>query len=513
MEIGPVKTKIDHLISESISRIDKWSIEKKILLMILIWLILFLPSIIHHSVVQKDEHIHFFPEEAAPPDFVEPDWNVTTAPQPLDNTSERGEIQLNVSSGETIEFKWIWNHGTDVHTHIGTVNVFYKIDGGKEKKIRLTAGNSTDKREIWTCEKTFEREGVISYHYRVERTDLSRYNRRASIILEGKNPYEEARTGPPPLIHFFFIPPVILSAPIGLGGYFLSFNLYFALFLLLDSLLLFKCLSFVYEKKAYFFSLLFIANPLTVLTLHQDECIVVFLTLLPLYFLMKNKKFLSGSVGVGMIAKVWTSFWIPVLLLLNDEDIKNRLAHLTAAIMSAAGLLLFFRLIWGPDVLWFLSFYGGSAGRSSIGGISFWNIGGKLFGLSGISSSILFILIGVGLLEVMVIFTSWKKDMPDIPLLTALMAVFFAFYPKIHWEYYLIIFPPLIFLGLRESKYISVLYLVSIFAVLSRTFKDASPPTIYLSLSFFFSICISLILIWSVYQLFEDVRKREESEI
>lgn len=501
---------IDKILSEIDKRLSDCSRSQKIILLIIIWLVLFLPSVIHHSVVQKDEHLRCFPEDSAPSGFDADGWSVTTTPQSLANSTDDGRLKLNVSAGETVDFRWVLEIEGNNHPHIGAVNVFYRVNGGHEKQIWLNKDSGGELSEVWSGEKIFKDGGEISYYYRAEKTDIAIFNRRASVIIEGKNPYEETRTGPPPVIHFFFIPPALLSAPVEWGAYFLSFNIYFALFLLLDTLIIFKCLSMLDRKRAYLLSLVFLVNPLTIMTLHQDEAIIVFLLLLPLYLLIKNRKYVSSAVGFGMIAKAWSAFWIPVILLLDDTEIRERLIHLIIASSVAGGMLIFFRVIWGPKVLWFLSFYGGSAERSSLGGISFWNTGDKILNISDVFPLTIFVLLLIALLEIIVMYIAWKKKVTDIRLLTMVMAVFLAIYPKIHWEYYLIIFPPLIILGSKDVKYVIVLYSVSILAVLTTLLKQTASTTVGQAIVFFFSILISATLLWSVYEIYIEGAKSSD---
>lgn len=448
-------------LSRILDLIEKQSFKRKILILIIIWALIFIPSIVHHSMILRDDHTHFYPVERGPKDYTPLGWDVETNPVPLKDQNEDGWLTLNVSRGEKVSFLWIWHKKEGQRSHIGVVDVLYKENARNELKlIRLRERSSNPSKDIWVRNKTFQKDKQIKFYFKVGETDIPIYDRRASIILDGKNPYEETRTGPPPLIHFMFIPAALLTAPEGIGGAFLSFNIYFSLFLLLDALLLFFSIKELDESKAYLASMIFVLNPITILTVHQDEPIIVFLMILPLYLLMRNRKYLSSlSIGIGAVAKIWTAFWIPIMLM--TKGIK-KLKYLIMIALSGLSILLLFFFVWGEKVLWFLRFYGGTAGKENIGGISFWNYGLKVFGISEGVLPTTVILILIGLVELFIWYLAWRKDWRPISMISAFFMVFLAFYPKIHWEYVLLLLPFLSMLGVERDRYLILFYGITI---------------------------------------------------
>ncbi len=485
---------IDGLLDRLTDELGNWSRLKKILVLVIIWALLFIPPVLHHSLSLKDEHYYFFPEESAPEGFKTPDWNVTYTPQ--ENLSGDG-ITFRVKKGEQVEFRWSWLKEKRFGIHIGAVNVFYEMKG-ERGIVRLNELNSSSSNKTWEGEKTFHQNGEVTFHFRVEMTDIPIFNRRASIIADGGNPYEETWTGPPPLINFLFIPAAAIAPSVQMGGAFLSFNLYFALFLLLDSLLIYGCFRERDEENAYLASLIFLANPVTVLTMHQDEPLVAFLLILPLYlYVKKRKKGFPLAVGVGAVAKVWTGFWVPVMLTLRDERWKKRLGYVTVSIAAALGLLLLFRLAWGPDVLWFLKFYGGGASKSNVGGISFWSLGLQLFEINNGLLPVKAIMALIGILGLYLIWLSEKGRWSGLSLITVLLALFLALYPKVHWEYFLLLFSFLTYFS-TEGKFFLIFYTISIAVSLSMVIKSADGSAM-IAASLLCSLAYTILLFLTIY--------------
>ncbi len=481
-----------------LKKIERLSLKQKLLVLIVIWGLIFIPSIINHSYGQRNEHYQFYPAASGPDNYSPSDWNVTTSPVSLDNTTNDGLLRLQ-TEGKNVTFTWVWNKDPSQGAHIGTVDVFFKETDEDWELVRLRRSNSTSQKEVWSKEIVFEEDKEIKFYYRVGQTDIPTYNRRASIILEGKNPYEETRTGPPPLIHFFFIPATLLTAPIEVGGAFLSFNIYFSLFVLLDSLLLFYSIKSIDESKAYLSSVIFILNPITIFTVHQDEPIVAFLMILPLFLFMRGRKYTSSlSIGLGTVAKIWTAFWIPVIMTCK---VFKKIKCLITIILSGLSVLLLFTLIWGEKVLWFLTFYGGTASKANLGGISFWNYGLKMLKLDGSLLPTGIILMGIVLLELLVRYLAWKKEWGPISTIVSFLAVFLAFYPKVHWEYILLLLPFLSILASEKDVYLGLFYAITIIA--SVTMFLGSLNEEYGIFPFITSISLSLLFIYIVIRVYK----------
>ncbi|MEF8834909.1 MAG: hypothetical protein V5A76_02015 [Candidatus Thermoplasmatota archaeon] len=482
-----------------LKKIEQLSLKQKLLVLIVIWSLIFIPSIINHSYSQRNDHYQFYPDSSRPDNYSPSEWNVTTFPVRLDNTTEEGLLKLQ-TEGKNVTFTWVWNKDLSQGAHIGAVDVFFKESDGAWKSIRLRRSNNTPQKEVWSKEIEFKEDKEIKFYYRVGQTDIPTYDRRASIILEGKNPYEETRTGPPPLIHFFFIPATLLTAPIEVGGAFLSFNIYFSLFILLDSLLLFYSIKNFDESKAYFSSLIFILNPITIFTVHQDEPIIVFLMILPLFLLSRDRKFTSSlSIGIGTVAKIWAAFWIPVMMTCKG---LRKIKYLIIIILSGLSVFLLFTLMWGEKVLWFLKFYGGTAGKANIGGISFWNYGLKMLKIEGSLLPTGIILTIIVLVELFVRYSAWKKDWGAISTIVAFFAVFLAFYPKVHWEYILLLLPFLSILAAEKDVYLRLFYAITIIS--SVTMFLGSLNREYVIFPFITSVSLTLLFIYIVINVYKE---------
>ncbi len=245
---------------EPLKTIQRWSTKKKILALIVIWALIFVPSVAIYTSIHRESSFSFYPEESSPMDVKQEDWGVVTSPE---SGKEMDKYVINVTDGEKVDFKWKAKNYT-ARVHIGQVNVYYETSWNSSGILRLhrIENESAGQNETWGEGKTFHNDGKVTYHFRADKSDLPRFFKRASVIIEGGNPYEEVRTGPPPLIHFFFIPPTILAPSLEYGGYFLSFYIYFSLFILIDSLMMFYLFKKWSEDKALLSSLLFIANPI-----------------------------------------------------------------------------------------------------------------------------------------------------------------------------------------------------------------------------------------------------------
>lgn len=482
-----------------LEKIDEISFKKKLAILLVVWCLIFIPSIIDHSYIQRNDHYHFYPHSSGPDNYESSGWNITTFPDDLDN--KNGDyLNLEVQKGQEVTFKWIWNKEPSQGSHVGTVDLLYKDSESEWESIRLRRKNTTENKEIWSKEKIFNENKEIKYYYVVGETDIPTFERRASIILDGKNPYEETRTGPPPLIHFLFIPPTVLTAPMSLGGAFLSFNIYFSLFVLLDALLLFVSLKEFDEAKAYLASMIFLLNPITIFTVHQDEPIIVFLMILPLFLLARNRKYLSSlSIGIGAVAKIWTAFWIPIMLMAKG---LRKLKYLSIIVASGLSIFFIFLLAWGEKVLWFLRFYGGTAGKENIGGISFWNHGLKVFGISEGILPTTAILISIGLIELFIWYLAWKNDWKPISLISAFFMVFLAFYPKIHWEYVLLSLPFLSILSSVRNKYLILFYAITIFSSLTMLLGRVGKDLIFIPFST--SVLLLILFIYTLISIYNE---------
>jgi len=492
--------------------IDEYRKVKVILLILLIWLILYIPMAVSISYGQRDEHYAFYPEEAAPWDHENKDYDVITKPVQL-NQSTQDRFELYVEKGSTYEFNWTANNYTSSH-HIGRINVHYRQDG-EEGLIRLKNSYHNGSVISWSAENTFKNNGTVRYYFTVEKNDISVFHRRTSVLLEGKNIYEEVQTGPPPLIHFYFIPPTILTAAPEFGGAYLSFSLYFSIFILLDALLLFYGFRKYGQSKAFMMSVLFLANPVTLSNIHQDEAIVAFTIIVPLLFLIEKREKLSSLfTGLSIPVKIWGGFMFPLYLLKKENSLKKRFMYIISAGGITSGLFILFYFLWGSKSVWFLSQYSGTTGAMVMGPLSFW---GRWWGVLSLGSRYpprIPILLFLVLLELIIFYIAYKKDWPPVIALASFMCLFFGLYIKVHWDYYIILFPFILYFSVRDRRLfsafiaiVSIIYMMMIFA--------SAPFDVSKVFMAILNTILVAILVYHVYLFIKDDKfyKIEKNEI
>ncbi len=494
----------------SLEKIKSWSTKKKILVLIVVWALIFIPSAAVYTSMHRNTSFAFYPEDSSPMDVPQGDWDVVTYPE-ANTTKDR--YVIDVDEGENVYFKWKANNYTS-QVHVGQVNVYYNTSWNSSGIVRLdyVAGQSEGNNETWDGNKTFHHDGEVRYYFRADKSDLPRFFRRASVIIEGGNLYEDVRTGPPPLINFFFIPPTLLAPSVEFGGYFLSFYIYFISFVLLDTLMIYFLFREWGEDKAFLSSLLFLINPITFYSMFQDEGIITFTIILSLILVIKKRKKLGAvSIGLGSITKVWTGFLVPAQLFDWDIKLNKRIQHIIISALVAGSLISLFYFIWGPKSLWFITFYGGSASKSTLGGISVW---ATLSNTSYFSASMIkskFILAFIGIVELIFLYIGYKKKWDIFLIFTVTLSFFLIMYPKIHWEYYLLVLPTFVFYAVRDKRVFAALLGILTFTSLSRGVRNlpSYPDGFTTNLAFLFSIIFTAFILYSIYLFIKDSKFRD----
>ncbi len=473
------------------------------MLILVIWAVVFLPMSLYYANLHSTTQLAYYPSEAAPVETTQGGWGVDTGPVPYQNGSQ-GRLFLNVSRGESVTFSWAVDDYTAM-VHIGRVNVYYETSWGQSGKVRLRPAEEGDD-SVWEGEKEFTRDGGISYYYRMDKGDIPRFDRRASVIAEGGNLYEDVRTGPPPLINFFFVIPHVLAPSVELGGFFLSFYLYFSLFFLVDALLLFYAFEKLDGGKALLASILFLLNPISLYSVFQDEGIIAFSIILSIYLISRNRKrSASVFIGLGVITKIWSGFLVPIQLFYRGK-IRDRLVYLVTSVITAVSVLSLFYLLWGHKVLWFVKFYGGGASKSTLGGVSIWARLADFSAVPGVLINSTVIIIFLGVLELLILYVSYRKELNALAVFTCTLSVFLIFYPKIHWEYYVMLLPTLLFYVVRDKRFAYIFFLNMVFLSISRGVRNLSsyPDPGLLMMSFLATAVASALLLWGVYLILGD---------
>ncbi len=499
--------KIKYQLKGILDTIKSLSTKKKIAVMIVVWALIFIPSVMIYTSIHRKNSFAFYPEAASPIDSDQGDWDVVLNP---DGSSHGDRYIIDVEKGEKIDFKWRARNYT-AKVHVGQVNVYYETSWNSSGFIRLDylSNESSGKNETWEGTKTFHHSGDVRYYFRVDKSDLPRFFRRASVIVEGGNLYEDVRTGPPPLINFFFIPPTVLAPSVEFGGYFLSFYIYFIMFIIVDSLMIFYLFKDWDENKAFFSSMLFLVNPITYYSMFQDEGIIAFTILLSLILVVKNRKKLgAASIGLGSITKVWSGFLIPAQLFDRDIKFKKRIQHFLISAGVAGAVISFFYFLWGPKSLWFITFYGGSASKSTLGGVSIW---ATLSSTPLLSSSLInskMILAFIGLVELTILYVAYRKEWDILMVFTVTLSFFLIMYPKIHWEYYLMVIPGILFYAVRDKRVFSIFVGMVLSLSFARGIRDLpSYPDALTTYSAFILSLISFILVVRMIYIFVKEEK------
>ena len=462
---------LNEKISELTAVVRESSVKRLIVLLVIIWLLLYIPTSLYLSSSQKDQHFDYYPSEAGPEGITSKSYGVVTEPIPLEDAS-RYRFLLDVDEGEVVVFNWTAEDYSS-SKHLGRVNVYYEMNG-EEDKIRLRKTVKEEGFVTWYAEKKFCRNGTISYYYRADKNDIAKFHQRASVILEGGNLYEDIQTGPPPLINFLMIPPTLLTPPVRMGGAYLSFQIYFSLFTLFDALILFFTFKDRDKTGAFFAGILFLANPVTLSNIHQDEAVVAFMILLPVFFMLKNREKLSTILtGSSVPVKVWGVFLYPLYLIRKDKDLKKGFMDIFTALAVTVSIFLFFYLLWGEKSVWFLSQYSGQTNTLNMGPVSFWGRWFTAFPLLADMISRKMILALVGISELIIFFTAYKKGWSKVASLTAFLSIFFALYLKIHWDYFIILFPFMAWFAVRDKRFFGLYLALTI--VLEISMIMASP--------------------------------------
>ncbi|MCD6572955.1 MAG: glycosyltransferase family 39 protein [Thermoplasmata archaeon] len=316
------------------------------------------------------------------------------------------------------------------------------------------------------------------------KSDCGIFIERAKTIIEGKLLYRDVATYTPPLINY------LMALPVAISPSCYSLEIFFSIFNLASSLLIYYAIKKFNEKLAFYSAILYTLHPLTYVTSIgvQDEPITVFFILLSLYFLLYDKRNAASiSIGVGIWVKIFPGLLLPILLM-KDRSNGERFRHL--AIISAISIAISspFLLFAFNDFMKFLLFY--TIGYGKVIGISPWHSIYYLYASPILKYITLFILI-IGLL---LIYTwIWKKKYGAWKCALLVFLIFFIFYRKIHGNYFLYIFSllsPFYFINARTKwKYWVLTALVFLSQWLS--FQE---DVMYLYLSISVSLCVILIL-------------------
>ena len=287
-----------------------------------------------------------------------------------------------------------------------------------------------------------------------DHTDNRLYIERAETIIHGKLLYRDVDTQTPPLINYLLVPPVYFGASP------LAFEIYFSIFTVLTVLAIFHFLSRIDEKKAFLSAIAFLFIPTTLVVptfARQDEAIVVFFFVLPLLLAVENKNryvytFLS-SVGVWI--KMHSIFLIPPMFLkLRGKEI---LKHSSIILAVSAAIALPFLIVTSDKFTWYLKFYFlGEGGQ--LEGISLW----RIIDSQGYAVPKTALIACMLISFLAVYYVAYRNRMGIWKTASLTLIIYFMIYPKIHYEYFLMLFALLIPYVVESKKMVAILYIISV---------------------------------------------------
>jgi hypothetical protein len=217
-------------------------------------------------------------------------------------------------------------------------------------------------------------------------------------------------------------------------------------------------LSMLKQKIAYIAALAFLFLPTTLATptfARQDESIVVFIFIVPLLLLYVSgrKEWYALIASLGLWVKMHSIFLLPPFLLkVRKQDLLKQLGIITVTslVITVPFLILAFN-----EFTWYLKFYLFGEGEE-LQGISMWRI--MEASNIGIPNIILIGILGITLFGIYIMYH--KKSLWKCVLLSLL--AYFIIYPKIHYEYFLVLFAVAIPYMAEKKRFILLLFMVSI---------------------------------------------------
>lgn len=309
-----------------------------------------------------------------------------------------------------------------------------------------------------------------------DHTDNQLYIKRAQTILDGRLLYRDVETQTPPLINYLLVPPVAL------GGSPLAFEIYFSAFVVLAVLALFAALSRLDEKKALWAALAFLFIPTTLVTptlARQDESIVVFFFLLPplLMYISRNRHLYALFSALGIWLKMHSVFLVPPLLLKSNRRQALREMVVMAGV-SLAVTLPFFVLAF-DHFMWHLRFYLLGEGDESLQGISLW----RILDSQGYTVPSLLLIGVMGIALLAIYYHSYRHHLDIWKTVALTLIAYCVLYPKIHYEYFLILFAVLIPLLIESKKMVRLTYgmaaLSGITLLIEQRYLDWGTATVH----------------------------------
>ena len=315
--------------------------------------------------------------------------------------------------------------------------------------------------------------------------DLSIYQSRAGLLLNGGMIYRDMYVESPPLINYLLIPPQLM------GGEWWAYEAYFSFFSFLTALSLYLALRHWNDYYAFIASVLFLLCPFMVedATLGiQDEPIVGFFFIVPvLLFVQGWKKASALGVAVGFWTKFLSIILYPVMLL-QLRTRGERLRSIGTALLTSLAIVFPFLLVCPIEFLLFPSYYllgraDGGAGMSAVGLLTKGGI--VLPGEAGAVITVVALLVAY--------LYVWRKGLDVWRGCLLATVVFLSIYPMIRLGYFLIPFAFFV-VWAAEDKWITVrIFLMYIPLLFAQGLEKGITPDMTFSWSWIAALALLLI--------------------
>lgn len=123
------------------------------------------------------------------------------------------------------------------------------------------------------------------------------------------------------------------------------------------------------------------------------------------------------------------------------------------------------------------------------------------------------ILLFVVILESIILYLAYKRDWPPLMAMASFLSIFFGLYIKVHWAYYIILFPFILYFSVRDKRLFTAFVIAVLTIYLMMIFASASfyVPKLIMAL---LNTAVVFLLLYHVYlfmtdEKFLEMEKRE----
>ena len=331
----------------------------------------------------------------------------------------------------------------------------------------------------------------INPNYVTEVPDQGNFVTRGSGILSGLLPYRDFYTNAAPLSPYVWSIIVLISSLIVVKFDFVV-RFFFALCLILSSLILFKIQKKKNNPKAFIMALVYGLNPFFLylnVIWGGDECILPLLILIPIFLFEKDKPILGTiTIALGAGIKYYPVLLVP-LIWVYFENWKKRTIGISLFVLLVGLIYIPFYFLAPEEFLFQFKdpvqeTHGGNQGILSVIQ-AFFSLDLEKFNLYfKITTALILLICGVFFL-----FRRKNNYMDAFPFLL----IFLIFYPKFQISYVVLLFPFII-----EYIFIARKIIVNtVFYTLSLIYGDSANSLIEGNYS-----NLTMILYWGIVLVF-----------